>query len=180
MGHQVRVEWYEIFQAAMSGVMKRIESMRSGKNDNRGWDKVHQHCVWTREIEGAAAEVAYAKFRGQYWGGTVNTFKQADVGKKAQVRGCPFGGKNLIVRPGDPDEDVFILVVGRCPVFTIEGWIKGADAKRDEWVRFRNSSSPAYVIEPKYLYEFCGECRQPKHSQHVCVKVRQVETGENK
>lgn len=166
MGHTVQLEWYEILQAAMSGVMKRIEAMRSGKDDDYGWGGNHQQDTWTREIEGAAAEVAYAKFRNQYWSGTVNTFRQADVGSKVQVRGCPFKGKNLLIRPRDSDTDVFVLVVGRCPTFTIEGWILGSEAKRPELQQFPNGGSPVYLLEPSRLHQFCATCKRPSCQGH--------------
>lgn len=168
MEHTVTLEWFEIYQAAMSGVMKRVEAIRKGANDNYGWGGNHQQDVWTREIEGAAAELAYAKFRSQYWSGSVNTFKQADVGTRVQVRSCPFKGKRLLVRPRDADNDIFVLVVGRSPTFVVEGWMKGADAKRPEWQSNPNGGSPVYLVDTERLNRFCETCARPMGGTHSC------------
>ena len=168
---EVKLEWYEVLQAAMSGVMKRISSIRAGTSDDYGWGGDHQGDAWTREIEGAAAEIAYAKFRNQYWSASVDKVGSPDVGKRVQVRCCPFRGKNLLIRPRDSDEDIFVLVVGRSPVFQIQGWIKGRDGKREEWKRSPNGGSPVYLVDPRVLKGFCDKCRNPIVENHDCKRV---------
>jgi hypothetical protein len=39
------------------------------------------------------------------------------------------------VRDNDPSDRYYFLVVGEPPTFRVAGWIKGVDAKQDQWLR---------------------------------------------
>jgi hypothetical protein len=135
----------EIRMAATVGCERAIQSLtkRLGLTNhvgNKEWDR------WGCDIEAAAAELAVAKQIGVFWGGDVNTFKKADIGRNWQVRHSRYPNGKLIVRPEDSNQDVFILVVGLIPQFTICGWIRGVEAKVD---RFLEPAPPQAWFVPQ-------------------------------
>ena len=147
---EVTLTWFELELAAYVGMRRRLYSMREGRverfqaESNAGWGD-----GWGRDIEGAAAEMAYAKARNRYWGGHIDTFREPDVAKveiKHTVRpdGC------LIVQPEEPPETLLVLVTGRLPVLTIRGAMLASYAKRPEWFR-QNVPKPAYFVPQSAL-----------------------------
>lgn len=133
------------------GGMRRMESLAKGLKGCAGFDLPG---VWDTDIEGAAAELAYCKFRGQYWGGTVNTFKAADVGVAVQIRSTPRPNGSLILRPGDDDSHYYVLVTGMIPKFRIVGWLRGREGKRDEFKQNPNNRPPAFFVPQSVLKLF--------------------------
>lgn len=134
------------------GGLRRIESIKQGLKDAHGYDG---SSVWDTDIEGAAAELAYCKFRGQYWGGHVNNYKEADVGRLVQVRFTKYQNGNLIVRKNDSDDHYYVLVTGCIPRFTVVGWIKGDDAKNEQWLSTKgNNREAAYFVPQSALNSF--------------------------
>ena len=114
----------EIHLAAIAGVSRRVDSMKSGISNQRQSDTSD----WAIDIEGACAELAVAKEMGIFWFGHVRSFKNADVGS-LHVRSTVHHDGHLIVREKDPDDAVFVLVTCDCPTYTIVGGISGAKAR---------------------------------------------------
>jgi hypothetical protein len=101
------------------------------------------------DIMGALGEFAACKALGRTWEARINNFHNADFGERAQVRTSTYRNACLIVRPKDNDDHYFILVVGDAPpnkTFTVIGYIKGADAKRQRWRRNPRGIAPAYFV----------------------------------
>jgi hypothetical protein len=146
----VTLTWRELAIAAGVGVQRRIRSMAQGLTDSYGYNG--EEDVWTREINGAAAEMAVAKALGIYWDAGVNTFKLPDVGD-LQVRHTVRVDGCLILRSHDSDSDSYVLVVGKPPELTIVGGIQGCDGKSDEWIRDPGSVRPAYFVPQSSLNE---------------------------
>jgi len=120
----------ELFQAAMAGCVRRITSIKKGLNAN-----VHASTSdWATDINGAGAEMAYAKHMGLFWDAGVNTFKAPDVGV-VQIRSTVHKNGNLLFRPNDSISEQFILIITDAPRYTIVGWTLGEDAKVDEFYR---------------------------------------------
>ena len=71
----LRVDTNNLEIAALVGAMRRAESKTSGRPDNHGFSGAD---AWDIDIEGAAAEMAYCKFRDRYWTASVGSFKEAD------------------------------------------------------------------------------------------------------
>jgi hypothetical protein len=88
-----------------------------------------------------------------FWDGSVNTFKQADVGTW-QIRTRSEPHYELIVRPNDSDSDRFVLVLGRAPSYTIYGWIQGIAAKKPAWLKRHGGRPPAYFVPQLALNNF--------------------------
>jgi len=123
------------------GRMRHLSSIKAGLQDSHGFDG----CGWSEHIEGACGEMAVAKHLGIYWDGSVNTFHQCDL-PGLQVRTRSRHDYDLIVRPSDRDDDIFVLVTGKCPHYTIHGWIAGRDAKKQEYEAAHGGRPTAYFV----------------------------------
>jgi hypothetical protein len=115
----------ELKIAAMVGQARIEDSIKKG---------LHQTTGVQRSLEmdtlGAECELAVAKFLDSYPVFSVSTFKAPDVGG-LQVRGTTVSSGRLIVRPNDPLEDIYILVVKHLTnEYIIAGWITGRRAHK--------------------------------------------------
>lgn len=139
---QITLQWNEVSLAAWTGMQRQMKALAASRPDRHGFTGAG----WSEHIEGACGEVAAAKALGVYWTPTVNTFTAGgDVGA-LQVRTRSRDDYELLIRPQDRDEDVFILVRGKSPSFSVVGWIRGRDAKRAEWMREHGGRPPAYFV----------------------------------
>lgn len=133
---------YELEMAAIQGMRRQIEAVQKGLGHIAGYEGIG----WDIHIEGAAGELAFAKAINRYWSGSVNTFKTGgDVGA-LQVRTRSKHSYELLVRDGDRDDDLFVLVTGTAPHFKVWGWIYGRDAKRPEWKQTHGNRPAAYFV----------------------------------
>jgi hypothetical protein len=122
--------------------------VQKGLEDKHGFDGE----PWNIDIEGAAGEIAAAKALGVYWGASVNTFKVGgDVGG-LEIRTRSKSEYELLIRDNDPDDSIFVLVTGRSPNFEVVGWMKGKDAKREEWKQTHGGRPPAYFVPQSELH----------------------------
>ena len=144
----VKLTVMEAQDGARTGCARRIESMDSKRKQPLGYDTSD---AWRNDIEGACAEFAYCKARGIHWSRSVNTFKDADCGHLTQVRWTHHINGSLIVRDGDPDDHCYVLVVGACPSYRIIGWIKGEDAKKNDYIKSPGELEPAYFVPQNKL-----------------------------
>jgi hypothetical protein len=104
--------------AALVGVERQIGSLRNGNRDRPG---VKPASVWTIHIEGAAAELAFARRMGWYWDGSVGVFHdQGDV-RNIHVRRRREHHWDLTIRPFD-GPGVYALVTGIFPRYRVHGW----------------------------------------------------------
>lgn len=131
----VVLTWSEMMQAAVCGAMRNVSSIRAGNHKVSSSFPKNANNTWTLHIEGAAGELAFAKYAGLYWSASVNTFRLPDVGA-IQVRARSQHWHDLIIRERDIDDDLFVLLTGASPRFVIRGWIVARDAKaRAEWFK---------------------------------------------
>ena len=122
---------FELKQAAMVGVDRRIESIDRGLHSKKFTARTS---YWETDIQGAAAEMALAKHLGKYWGFSVNVGKEADLGENMQVRSSAHPNAHLIVRKPDSESDNYILVIAHNELlYEIKGWISGKDAKTEDF-----------------------------------------------
>lgn len=139
----------ELNMAAGVGVARHMQALRENRPDRYG---ARRDDGWTIHIEGAAGELAVAKAMGRYWHAPVGTFRRGgDVGP-IQVRTRSDPTYQLLIRPGDRDSDVFVLVTGIAPNFTVHGWIRARDAKRPEWLHPHGGRPPAYFVPQDALH----------------------------
>lgn len=142
----VALEWYEVSRAALVGVSRQVESMRMNcRNQRTASDD------WGIHVAGALGECAFAKSTGRYWSGGVNTFKAGgDVGS-IEVRTRSRHTYDLIVREGDKDASIFVLVTGGPREFLVHGWIDGRSAKKTVFLANHGQHGPAYFVPPAAL-----------------------------
>ena len=143
---EVRLSWHESAMASDVGRLRQLAAIKAGLMDRHGY----AGNGWAEHIEGAMGELVVAKVLDIYWDGSVNTFSRSDL-PGIEVRTRSKGDYELIVRPHDSDESVFVLVTGKCPIYVVRGWIKGRDAKRPEWLKEHGSRPPAHFVPQEAL-----------------------------
>jgi len=124
----VELDWTEMKEAASRGVTRQIQNLQKDRKTTHGADPLK---AWQQHVEGCLGEQALAKHLGLYCGG-VGTIFGLDVGGH-EVRTTSSARGRLIVHKGDRDDARFYHIVGAMGVYTIEGWMLGRDAKREEW-----------------------------------------------
>lgn len=129
------------------GRLRQLASIKRGSLDQHGFDGLG----WSEHIEGACGEMVVSKVLGIYWDGSIDTFKAPDISDRIQVRTRSSHSYELIVRKNDLDEDVFVLVTGRCPTYRVWGFVSGADSKRPEYLQTHGGRPPAYFVPQSQL-----------------------------
>jgi len=118
--------------AGRPGFERCCSSVVRGDNNKHGMDpKVTD--IWSTDIHASQAEYAVARELKLPWTGLVER-SPVDVGDNIQVRHSPWDGASLIVRKGDDSGHIYVLVTGgREGRFTIHGYMRGFEAKVDEF-----------------------------------------------
>lgn len=147
----VKLSMEEMAMVSLISGLRRGESKTNGRKDNHGFSGEQ---AWDIEIEGCAAEMAYCKMRGQYWNGSVCSFKEADAGSNVQIRHTTLPKGSLIVREDDNEEHYYVLVTGRAPTLHVCGWIRGKEAKQAQFRRAPNGREAAYFVPQNALRRF--------------------------
>lgn len=142
----VTLTWHEAAMASHVGWMRQLAAIKAGKTDSHGYGGLG----WSEHIEGACGEMAVAKRLSVYWDGSINTWKANDL-PGLQVRTRSRHDYELIVRPDDDDQAVWVLVTGKCPEYRVRGWISGADAKQAEWLAGHGGRPAAYFVPVERL-----------------------------
>ena len=147
----VKLTKFEAQTAAFVGVERRLTN-RYKEVGAKDYVKEVQFDLggFERDIQAAAAEQAFAKARNKYWDYSVNTFKKPDVGD-VQIRHTTRNSGKLIVRPDDSDEEIFVLVTGEIPEFTIRGYMRGCEAKQDQFIDNPGGGKPCWMVPQKDL-----------------------------
>lgn len=138
----------ECLLACQVGTARQLSAIVQGKQNSHGF----RGQGFDIHILGAAGELALAKALGIYWTGHINTFKQPDLGTNIQVRTRSSHTYDLIVRDGDADDELFVLVTGTLPAFHIWGWIRGGDAKQREYLKTYGSRPEAFFVPHDALH----------------------------
>lgn len=140
------------------GRKRDAEAKRLGLSDKHGFDGVGA-AIHAIGVAGERAVANYMRMTG--WEPSLNTFRrEADVGGY-EVRTRRYDHYDLIVRDNDDDDAAFILVTGLPPNMTIRGFIRGADAKQDEWRKAYGNRPAAYFIPQGALEDPGGLPRGP-------------------
>lgn len=112
-----------------------------------GADSLRDHYL------GMIGEVAVAVILGHPLPETVNTFKAPDLPGRIQVRCRSKHTYELIVRPVDDNDDVFVHATTEDRrLVRVWGWLLGRDAKLDRWLQTHGGRAPAYFIAPQELH----------------------------
>jgi len=141
----------EILAWGQVGWQRQYLSVCRGTPDKHGFEGDG----WDIHIEGACAECAVAKVLGRYVAPTIDAFKRGgDVGLH-QVRRRSKAHYDLLIRPEDvakysPDT-IFVHVLGKCPTYTIVGWMRLRDTQREEWEQTYGGRPAAWFVPQKEL-----------------------------
>ncbi len=144
-GAPIKLTWYEVRYASMVGLWRQVAAWEENRKERFGAYEDAQN-RWISHLEGACAEMAFAKLAGIYWDASVNTFSAPDVGL-IQVRLRAARDPRLIIRDKDDDHEAFVLMTGVAPSFVAQGWIMGAEGKKAEWRSDPGGrGAPAYFV----------------------------------
>ena len=115
---QIKLDEYEILAAGYTALLRITESMRQNIN-------------WGHGYTGTLAELAVAKFLKVHFNYHVNNFRGADLyfnNQRVQVR-CqtPKNENFLIIRQDSSANETYILVIDRCPIFEVVGYVNSSD-----------------------------------------------------
>ena len=106
-------------------------------------------------ILGACGECAVAKALNKFWPGHVNKYQEeADIPPAYEVRHRTKDHYDLIVHDKDPEKRIYVLSIGSkesLPKIKIVGWLKGTEAKREEWIKTYGGWKPAYFVPQSAL-----------------------------
>jgi len=139
----------EIMFAATIGLRRELEARNSGRRNR--YEYGGEPFAWGKHVVGALAEKAFAKALGLNWCAGVNTFRNKSDVEDYEVRWSRDG--RLKCRPDEKDGEVLVCVTGAAPVFTVQGWMLAAHAKRQEWLDAPvKNQPPAYFVPASMLY----------------------------
>lgn len=150
----VTLTWSEVFTAAFVGIVRQVQNLQKGRRDAHG---AATRDGWQLHVEGALGESVVAKHLGHYWNGHFGDLDAKDVGK-LQVRTSEGENNRLILHETDPDDDIYVLVVGSPPRYRIAGWIKGRDGKQNAYWTDPRGNRPAYFV-PRHALRPMSEIR---------------------
>lgn len=125
--------------AAREGAMRRVRGLLK-RNHRHG----EPRDPWAMDINGCAAEIAFAKGMGMYWWPRATPDPDGDVGDW-QVRWTEREDGALILHESDRDDQRFALVIGSMPDYRIAGWMFAAAGKIDAYWR-DEVKRPAFFV----------------------------------
>jgi len=147
---QLSLDRHEINYAKMIGNIRYNEAVKAGKKN-----QIKRNLTPRQELEihyaGAAGEMAFAKAMNYYFNATINTYKTGYDVHKMQVRTRTKDHYDLLVRDNDNNNDIFVLVLKNVTSFKICGWIKGSDAKKQQYFKNYGNMNPAYFVPQSHL-----------------------------
>jgi len=137
----------------MIAILRQHHSLHKGSADSlydKSWmDQLSIH------ILGACGELATAKALDKHWPGGVNQYKNVpDLPPDIEVRHRTRSDYDLIVRKDDPNERIYVLTLGdvkSLPTIQVVGWIDGASAKQDRWLRSYGGWKESYFVPQSEL-----------------------------
>jgi hypothetical protein len=156
-GQEVTLTPREWMQAVQVAAQRVVECIESGLQPDYWLDRKGR--TWAErlvtDIQGVVGEVTVCKGRNRYFSPTVNTFHGVpDVDGNIEVRCTNLDNGSLIIRANDDPNRWYVLVTGEPPNMCIRGYIRGVDARRDEWLRNPNDHQPAWFVPQSALKQW--------------------------
>lgn len=112
--------------AAQIGSRRHI----SAKFNNRG-DIIGLSNGWEDNIEGALAEIAFAKHMNLWFDPNLGKFGEADVGVW-HVRGTKYDHGKLCIHPNEYTGK-YVLLTGRFNTWRVAGWITAEEGRQERF-----------------------------------------------
>jgi len=128
---------------------RQNESINRGNRDQHGLEQGNRSPLECH-ILGVGGEIAASRALNVYWQPTVNTYKAPDLLENLQIRTRGRHDYDLLVRPYDKDEELFLLVtnsgVPGDPMYRVHGYLNGADAKQSKYKKDYGSRPSAFFV----------------------------------
>lgn len=157
----VKLTKEEIDQAVYFGNARRDTNVNGELKDTGHAGKPMGGSWRKNDIIATGSEIAFAKFIGEEFTGTVNTFNDSDVGDDWQVRCTDAENFSLIIRPqkdkGDKLKEKFVLVIYQGnATFRIAGYQTGENCINEKYLRNPggNKNREAYFVPQSDLIKF--------------------------
>lgn len=136
----------ELQQGSFIGMQRHNYVIQQGLRQQKGYAN-----PWENIIEGALAEMAFAKLMNLYWDGKINQLTKGDVGKW-EVRQTKHLDGSLRIEPSDKDHAPYVLLTGQSGVYFVRGWILGHEGKLHEyWKDMAGQGRPCFWVPPSDL-----------------------------
>lgn len=152
---EVTLTWAEMLIAANIGCMRNVQSLKLGRG--RVDSPAHQFggmdYAWSTNIEGAAGEMAVAKYLGLFWSGAIGDIDADDVGGYQVKTNTSRKWDDLIIRHWNKPDRIYIGVLSFVPKFMITGWVRGSDVMKKEYSREGVPGMPAFFVPRSALNE---------------------------
>jgi hypothetical protein len=132
---KVRLELYEMQLACLVGKARNLSALVKSSKDAYPSDSQN---AWGQHIDGAGAELAFAKFIGLYWDGSVDTYRSG-TGDLPFTHVDVKHSRDGKWKVKERDRGELVLVRGTMPEYIIEAYCTAEDVKK---------YAPAYS-EPK-------------------------------
>lgn len=143
----------EVRAACYHGVQRRIKKL-NGERQDRAQGK---RSTWDNEMEGACAELAFAKYYGVFWGG-LSGLRAADC-LGFEIRWTNhFDRGGLLIYRNDQDDRRFVLVDGFAPEYRIIGELQGREGKLAQWLH----PDGYYMVPRGEIWEFSPTVVPPR------------------
>lgn len=133
------------------GLTRHLESVAKGRANAHGLSDDFGIGL-EKHRNGACGELAFCRVRGLEWEASVGTFKDPDVDGIWQVRTRSEAWYDLIIRNDDAGNDLFVLVTGQRPHFTVHGYLLGREGKQPRFVRRYGGRPAAYFVPQNQLH----------------------------
>ena len=117
----------EIQQGAFVGMQRCVFAIKSNLRNE-------QSNVWQNDIEGALAEMAFAKLLNVHWDGKIGKIEKGDVGHW-EIRQTKMPDGHLLIYPSDSNDASYVLMTGQKGVYEVRGWILGREGKQHKYWR---------------------------------------------
>jgi len=139
----------EMYIGALGGILRRIRKWKNLREDQWGAD--HRD-GWQLDIEGACGELAFASASGLFWRGPCGV--RVDDIDGIEVRTASKDNYRLIVTPSDPENKMYVLMVGKDGRYRFAGSIMGYEAKVEKYLDDPNQQGERYFVPQCDLVDF--------------------------
>lgn len=154
----VKLSDAEYLQACLISVQRMQESMLARRNPNTG-NRARTYLERTGdEIRATCAEMAWHHAWDKYFGTGIGAFMSKPDAVGIEMRTCRRPDGELVFRPEDKEDRIYVLSRTDGKVVEFLGWMDGAGAKQHGRVANPGAdrgAKPAWFVPQSQLYPIC-------------------------
>ena len=143
---EVQLATEDVYNGVIVGARRMYDSVRRNLNDHGSGSNWHQH------IEGALAELAFAKHFGLWYDQGIGKFGSKDVGEY-HIRSTKHKDGCLVFRSRDT-HGKYALVTGEYGKYKIIGWIDSRNCMSDDFKKIHDKDQTAWFVPQSKLNKF--------------------------